>query len=94
MIEENELRFRGVINKFHLDFEPSHVKILNNRNIVAGDCGGYMTWFNPTGQLINKFKGSSGVSLFDIDQTNSLLVVGREKEHMFEVYTKDDAFKI
>ena len=70
------------------------MKVLNDGKVVIGDCGGYMNWFNPTGKLINKFKGSSGVCLFDIDQTNSLLVLGREKEHMFEVYTKGDAFKI
>lgn len=77
VIEEHEIRQRGIVNKFHLDFEPSHMKVLNDRKIVVGDCGGYMNWFSPTGKLISKFKGSSGVCLFDIDQTNSLLVLGR-----------------
>lgn len=53
------------------------MKVLNNRNIIIGDCGGYMSWFTHTGQLIHKFKGPSGVALFDVDQTNSLLVLGR-----------------
>ena len=53
------------------------MKVLNDGKVVVGDCGGYMNWFSPTGKLISRFKGSSGVCLFDIDQTNSLLVLGR-----------------
>ena len=55
------------------------MKVLNDRNIAIGDCGGYMSWFTPTGQLLHKYKGASGVALFDIDQTNSVLVLGRER---------------
>ena len=57
--------------------------MLKNNNIVVGDSGGYMNWFTPSGQLITKFNGPSGVALFSIDQTNNILVVGREREHMF-----------
>ena len=67
---------------------------MKNGNLVVGDSGGYMTWFSPTGQLIGNFKGASGVSLFSIDQSNNLLVLGREREHMFEIYSKPSAFKI
>lgn len=70
------------------------MKVLKDRSIVVGDCGGYMSWFTENGQLVHKYKGPSGVVLFDIDQTNSVLVLGREREHTFEVYTKSDAFNI
>lgn len=53
------------------------MQVLNNNNVVIGDTGGYISWFTPTGQLITKMSGASGVSLFSIDQTNSILVVGR-----------------
>lgn len=62
--------------------------------MVIGDSGGYMSWYNPTGELLDKLNGPSGVAMFDIDQTNSLLVLGREREHIFEMYTKPNAFKI
>ena len=59
------------------------MQVLKNNNIAVGDSGGYMNWFTPSGQLISKFQGESGISLFAIDQTNSILVIGREKEHKF-----------
>lgn len=52
---------------------------MKNNNVVIGDTGGYVSWFTPSGQLISKLKGDSGVSLFSIDQTNNIMVVGREK---------------
>ncbi len=70
------------------------MQVLNNNNVVIGDTGGYISWFTPTGQLITKMSGASGVSLFSIDQTNSILVVGREREHMFEIYSKKNILKI
>jgi hypothetical protein len=59
------------------------MQVLRNNNLVIGDSGGYMNWFSRSGQLLSKFNGPSGVSLFCIDQTNNILVVGRQKEHMF-----------
>ena len=59
------------------------MQVMRNGNVVVGDNGGYMSWFTPTGQLINNFKGGSGISLFSIDQSNNLLVLGRDREHMF-----------
>lgn len=50
---------------------------MKNNNIVVGDSGGYMNWFTPSGQLITRFNGPSGVALFCIDQTNNILVIGR-----------------
>lgn len=94
VIIEHELRKRGSINKFHLEFEPNHMQVMSDNRIVVGDNGGYMSWFTATGQLISNSKGNSGVSLFSVDQTNSLLVLGREREHMFEIYTKPDALHI
>lgn len=55
------------------------MQVLNNNNIAVGDNGGYMNWFTPSGQLIGKFGGESGIALFAIDQTNSILVIGRDK---------------
>lgn len=56
---------------------------MKNNNIVIGDSGGYMNWFSSSGQLLGRFGGQSGVGLFCIDQTNNILVVGREREHIF-----------
>jgi hypothetical protein len=67
---------------------------MKNNNVAVGDSGGYMNWFTPSGQLIKRFNGASGVALFSIDQTNSILVIGREREHMFEIYSKKNALKI
>jgi len=53
-----------------------------------------MNWFTKTGQLITRFNGASGVALFAIDQTNEILVLGREREHMFEIYTKKGALNV
>lgn len=55
------------------------MQVLKNNNIVVGDCGGYMNWFSPSGQLLTRFGGPSGVGLFSIDQTNNIMVVGRER---------------
>ena len=79
MIIEHELRKRGIVNTFHLDFEPNHMQVLRDNKVVVGDSGGYMSWFTPSGQLMTNSKGNSGVSLFTIDQTNNLLVLGRER---------------
>lgn len=72
------------------------MQVLNNNNLVVGDGGGAISWFSPTGQLIHSMKNSSGVgvTMFSIDQTNNLLVLGRERDHIFEIYTKPDAIKI
>ena len=70
------------------------MQVLKDDRVVVGDSGGYVSWFTPTGQLIASSKGNSGVSLFTIDQTNNLLVLGREREHMFEIYSKLDPLKI
>lgn len=54
-----------------------------------------MNWFTGQGQLTERSSGgASGVSLFTVDQTNNLMVVGREREHMFEIYGKRGAMKI
>jgi hypothetical protein len=55
------------------------MQVLRNNNLVIGDSGGYISWFNKSGQLLHKFNGASGVSLFCLDQTNNILVVGRQK---------------
>ena len=70
------------------------MQVLRNNNIAISDSGGYMNWFTPSGQLINKVEGESGISLFAIDQTNNILVIGREKEHKFEIYVKKGSMKI
>lgn len=59
------------------------MQVMKNNNIVIGDSGGYMNWFSSSGQLLGRFGGQSGVGLFCIDQTNNILVVGREREHIF-----------
>lgn len=64
---------------FNLEFEPTCMQVLKNNSILISDSGGYMSLFTSTGQLVTRFGGSSGVSLFAIDQTNSILVVGRER---------------
>ena len=55
------------------------MQVLKNNNILISDNGGYMSLFGSSGELINRFGGSSGISLFSMDQTNSMLVVGRER---------------
>jgi len=55
------------------------MQVLKNNSILISDSGGYMSLFTSIGQLVTRFGGSSGVSLFAIDQTNSILVVGRER---------------
>lgn len=94
IVVEHELRKRGSVNTFCLEFEPTQMQVLNSNNIVVSDSGGYVSWFTPTGQLMTKLSGASGVSLFCIDQTNNIMVVGREREHMFEIYGKKNALKI
>ena len=53
------------------------MQVLRDNRVVVGDSGGYMSWFSASGQLIHSSKGNSGVSLFTVDQTNNLLVLGR-----------------
>lgn len=43
------------------------MKVLNNNNILISDNGGYVNLFTRSGELLSRFGGNSGVSLFAMD---------------------------
>lgn len=78
-ILEYELRYKGILNKFYLQAEPTCMAVMNNGNIVVGDTSGYLSWFTEYGQVIKTEKGASSVISLKIDSTSNLLVVARER---------------
>lgn len=51
-ILEYELRYKGILNKFYLQAEPSCMAVKQDGKIVVGDSAGYITWFERDGEVL------------------------------------------
>jgi len=40
------LRYKGILNKFYLQAEPTSMAVMDDGTVVAGDASGYLVWFN------------------------------------------------
>lgn len=67
---------------------------MHNGNMVIGDSNGNLTWHGQCGELIKTVPGSSGIVLMTSDSSKSILMVGREKEHTFEMFTYKEGLTI
>jgi WD40 repeat protein len=76
---EYEIRFRGYLNKFKLDHEPTALQVMPNGNIVIGDSAGALSWYDPHGSFLHRAEGSSGVVMMALDASKTLLAVARER---------------
>ena len=84
---EYDLRRKGILNRFQLDAEPTHLQVTNGGNLVISDASGSINWFGGDGGFLASNKGNSGATLFSVEQTGNVLLVAREREHLFDVYT-------
>ncbi len=82
-VYEYEIRFKGYLNKFKLEHEPTDLEIMHNGNIVIGDSSGTLNWYDRYGKWLKKVEGSSGVVMMTADWSKSILAVAREREHTF-----------
>jgi len=48
-----------------------------NGNVVIGDSGGALNWYDRFGTLIKKIEGSSGVVMMSSDASKTILAVAR-----------------
>ena len=46
LVFEYEIRFKGFLNRFKLDHEPTALEVMHNGNIVIGDSSGTLSWFD------------------------------------------------
>jgi hypothetical protein len=76
-ILEYELRYKGILNKFYLQAEPSCMAVKQDGKIVVGDTAGYITWFERDGEVLKTEKGASSVVSMKIDDTSNFLLVAR-----------------
>jgi WD40 repeat protein len=74
---EYEIRFRGYLNKFKLEHEPTALEIMHNGNLVIGDSSGSLNWYNPNGKWLKRIEGNSGVVMMASDWSKSILAVAR-----------------
>jgi hypothetical protein len=62
--------------------------------VVAGDTSGHVVWYTPEGQVLKSEKGGSAVVSIKIDDSSTIMMVAREREHTFEIMTKSSLFDI
>lgn len=68
--------------------------VLNSGELVVGDTMGHVTWFSQFAEVLQTEKGASAVVKIKVDDSSNILVVAREREHIFEILTRNNLFDL